>query len=562
MPSLKEKSQRRLSRFEWVLLAFIAMQFLMICYVNLTQLRLLTGYDSSLSYLLTRKMWEQKTLFPSGFSHMRTYGWSSPVVPAYFLCYLTHDVFLSSGIVNILFVLLLIGSFALLLRELGLRGKFALLSVIFLLTPYTASYATDNALDYLSMTCINYCPYTSRLIFLFLITVVYLRLQKKERKKSTWVLLGVSLLLSFLMGMCAGISTLLLFIAPFLLHALIRFFAKNDFSELKTSASIYSYILAAVMFCGTLFASGIMHFTSRSEGIVWVNADELLDNFRGMLGGYFSLTSALPFQSEVPVSGKMGLAFGVLLCIALFLMISSFYEARKALKTKDVSHPYFPVILLVFVNLFVFLFADLRLSTSMTESRYFIPVLVSFFLLACSFLQDLLSETKTILKKVILPAIVLALAFSNALSYYSLFHHRLDENKYTRISDLVSTTGTDLVYSYGSKVSSDSRILRVMDPDHVYHQIGEDVSFIESAADSTEYATADTYPGGVCLITTLQDFELLPTAVSDSYKLIGETDGYAIYYADKNVLSDDYLASDKDGYVPVIRVVEDAAYAK
>jgi hypothetical protein len=343
------------------------MQFLMICYVNLTQLRLLTGYDSSLSYLLTRKMWEQKTLFPSGFSHMRTYGWSSPVVPAYFLCYLTHDVFLSSGIVNILFVLLLIGSFALLLRELGLRGKFALLSVIFLLTPYTASYATDNALDYLSMTCINYCPYTSRLIFLFLITVVYLRLQKKERKKSTWVLLGVSLLLSFLMGMCAGISTLLLFIAPFLLHALIRFFAKNDFSELKTSASIYSYILAAVMFCGTLFASGIMHFTSRSEGIVWVNADELLDNFRGMLGGYFSLTSALPFQSEVPVSGKMGLAFGVLLCIALFLMISSFYEARKALKTKDVSHPYFPVILLVFVNLFVFLFADLRLSTSMTE---------------------------------------------------------------------------------------------------------------------------------------------------------------------------------------------------
>jgi len=544
MPSLKEKSLRRLSPTDWVLLGIIAVQFIMICYVNLTQTRLLTGYDSSISYYLTRKMWEQRTLFPSGFDHMRIYGWSSPVVPAYFLCYLTHNVFLSLGIVNILFVMLFIASFRLLLRELKISGTFGLLCTIMLLTPYAASYATDNALDYFSMTCITYLPYTSRLIFLFLITAVYLRLMRGIKTKSTWILLGISLAFSFLMGNCAGISTLLMMVAPFILHAVIRVFVKDRLSELKTPASIYSYLLAITMFSGTVFAAKIIHFNSRSEGIVWVNADELLDNFRGMVGGYFSLTSALPFQSEVPISGKMGIAFGVLLSIALFLLITSILEIRKVLKKKDVTHPFFPVILLVFVNLFIFLFADLRLSTSMTESRYMIPVLICFFLLSCSFLSELLSDRKFLIKKLLLPALILAFLFSNALSYYSLFHHRINEEKYDRIAFLVNTTGADLVYSYGKKVSSDSRILRVMDPEHTYHQISDGVNYIDTFMDSSEYLTADTYPGKVCLITTKEDFATLPPLLTVSFTEIGSTDGYTIYFSKENMLTEEYLSWD------------------
>lgn len=555
MPALKEKSLRRASRLDWLLLGIIILQFVMICYVNLTQTRLLTGYDSSISYYLTRKMWEQRTLFPTGFSHMRIYGWSSPVVPAYFLCYLTHDVFLSLGIMNIVFVLLFIGSFRLLLRELRITGTFGLLCTIMLLTPYAASYATDNALDYFSMTCITYCPYTSRFIFLFLITAVYLRLMRGEKTRSTWVLLGLSLAFSFLIGSSAGISTLLMMVVPFILHVVVRFLAANDFSELKKPASIYSYILAVTMYSGTIFAAKVINFTSRSEGIVWVNADELLDNLHGMVGGYFSLTSALPFQSEVPISSKMGIAFGVLLCIALFLLIASILEIRKVLKKKDVKHPLFPVILLVFVNLFIFLFADLRLSTTMTESRYMIPILTSFFLLSCSFLKDLLSDRKTIVKQLVLPALMLAFLFSNALSYYSLFHHRLDEGKYGRIASIVNSTGTDLVYSYGSKVSSDSRILRVMDPDHTYHQIADDVSYIDTFTDSSEYLTADTYPGAVCLITTDEEYAKLPPLVTATFSKLGETDGYTIYYAKENILSNAYLAS-QDKYATSIQVVD------
>ena len=58
MPQLKKKDREKITGFQWILLGFIAAQLLMIAYVNLTQLRALTNYDSSISYLLTQRMWQ------------------------------------------------------------------------------------------------------------------------------------------------------------------------------------------------------------------------------------------------------------------------------------------------------------------------------------------------------------------------------------------------------------------------------------------------------------------------------------------------------------------------
>ncbi|MBR2751788.1 MAG: hypothetical protein IKD90_11735 [Clostridiales bacterium] len=557
MPALKEKSLRRFSRLDWLLLGIILLQFFMICFVNLTQLRHLTGYDSSASYYLTRKMWEQKSLFPSGFEHMRTYGWTSPVIPAFFLTYLTRDVFLSTGIANILFVLILIGSFTLLLRELKFTKTFVFLGIIFLLTPYAASYATNNALDYFSMTCINYCPYTSRLIFLALIATTYLRLFNHEKKPFTWLGVSVSLFLSFLMGMCAGISILLLIVTPFLLHAVVCAIQSRKLSVLKSASSIYTYALTASLLCGTLFASHVMHFASRSESITWVSAEQFFENLHGVAGSYFALTSALPFRSEVPVASKMGIAFGVMLCISLFFLAASILTIRQALKNKDFKAPLMPLVFLVFVDLLIFLFADLRLSTSLTESRYLIPVLVVFFILSCDYLRVHFTERKATLKKAGLPLLILAFLFSNALSYYSLFHHRLNERKYEQIDSIVSTTGTKLVYAYGEETDVDFRILRVMDPDHTYHLISEDVSYVETFTDSTELLTAEDYPLGVCLLTTKESFERLPLAVYSLFYEVGSTDEYTIYYSSSNPFSQAYLSNPDKTYSPDIHVIDE-----
>ncbi len=559
MPGLKKKSSEKITGFQWILLGFIAAQLLMIIYVNLTQLRALTNYDSSISYLLTRKMWEQNTLTPSGFAHMVLYPLSNPVLPAYLLSYVTKDIFLSFGIGNILFVGLMLASFLFLLRELDLNGTFRKFAVIMLLTPYTASYATENALDYFSMTCISYCPYTSRLIFLFLISALYIRFMKGKKNLTTWILAIVSVPFAFLMGCCSGISLLLLLCAPFVLHSLIRCLARNRFRELKDASSLYSILVSAGLLAGALVAPVLVSYSSRSDGIIWVGADNLLSNVHGIIGGYFSLTSALPYQSEVPVASKMGIAFGVLLCIALLLLFGFILQSRKLIKQRSFDHPLFPLLVLVFVNLFIFLFADVRLSSPLIETRYMIPVLVCFMLFSCEYYQNFLGSTQSMVKKFALPVVLLAFLFSNTLSYYSLFHHRLDFNRYDQIQNVIQTQGTPLVYAYGDSVGATCRILRVLDPDHTYHQIESDFSTIITFCDSTEMQTADEYSGAVCLLSTKEAFEQIPPSIAASYTHIATVDNVEIYYAQTNLLTREYLASDKSSEGE-IQVVDDPVH--
>lgn len=559
MPQLKKNDREKITGFQWILLGFIAAQLLMIAYVNLTQLRALTNYDSSISYLLTQRMWQQKTLTPTGFAHMVLYPFSNPVLPAYFLCYLTNDVFLSFGIGNIFFVIVMLISFLFLLRELDLDGTFRKLSVIMLLTPYAASYATENALDYFSMTCITYCPYTSRLIFLFLISALYIRFLKGKKNRTTWILSAVSLPFAFLMGCCSGISLLLLMCVPFVLHTLLRCLVKNRFRELKDSSSVYSYLLSASLLGGALVAPVIVSYSSRSDGIIWVGAENLLANLQGIVGGYFSLTSALPYQSQVPIASKMGIAFGILLCIAFFLLAGFILQSRKLIKEKNFDHPLFPLLVLVFVNLFIFLFADVRLSSPLIETRYMIPVLVCFMLFSCAYYRHFLATTQSIVKRFVLPCVVLAFLFSNSLSYYSLFHHRLDFGKFDQIEGIVRDQDTPLIYSYGEEVGATCRILRVLDPEHTYHQIEKDFSSIITFCDSTEMQTADEHAGAVCLLSTKDDFEKIPPSIAASYTHIATVDNVEIYYAKTNLLTREYLASDKSSESE-IHVVDDPVH--
>ena len=253
----------------------------------------------------------------------------------------------------------------------------------------------------------------------------------------------------------------------------------------------------------------------------------------------------------------MGIAFGVMLCISLFFLAASILTIRQALKNKDFKAPLMPLVFLVFVDLLIFLFADLRLSTSLTESRYLIPVLVVFFILSCDYLRVHFTERKATLKKAGLPLLILAFLFSNALSYYSLFHHRLNERKYEQIDSIVSTTGTKLVYAYGEETDVDFRILRVMDPDHTYHLISEDVSYVETFTDSTELLTAEDYPLGVCLLTTKESFERLPLAVYSLFYEVGSTDEYTIYYSSSNPFSQAYLSNPDKTYSPDIHVIDE-----
>lgn len=575
MSTGKKNTLRPVTRTERILTVLILFQFLMICFVNLTQLRALVGYDSSSGYLMVRKMVEQHSLILTDWGYQTTMGWDSPVLGAAFFCTFLKDPFLSFGLSNILSVGIMVILFTLLLREMNISGVASRLAVVMLLTPYTAAYSGTNALDYFSMTCINMGSYSYRIIFLFALAVCYFRLMKftapaavkktsgKSSKsgkstrasfslsKSTIVLMLLATALAFIIGVCTGISMVILLVAPFILHGGLLFLIRNDSRELKAPSFLFACSQAVVIFLGKLFSSHVLHFTGRAEAIEWIPAEKFFSNISGLFSGYFGLTYALPLQSQVTITTKLGIAFGVMLCISLFLLVCGIYVMIRTFRRKDVGSPLFLFTLLILVNAFVLLFSNSSYSSSATEPRYFIYILISFMLLTCSLLKDFTPNPRILVQKAFLPVVILALLFSNFMFYYSAYHHRVDLAKYDRIATQIQATQAPLVYTYGEDMLFDSRVMRALDPDHIYHQITPDFTGIDVWGDTTEKMTADDWSGRVCLLTTKANYEKMPPYVTATFTYVTEVDGYVIYVADENVITNAYLASEKEDFIYV-----------
>lgn len=558
---------------ERVLTGMIFLQIVLLCVINLTQLRALVGYDSSSGYLMVHKMTEQGSLILKDWAYQTTMGWDSPVLGAAFFNMFLHDPFLSFGISNILSVAVMVVIFVLLLHEMNIYGTAARLAVVMLLTPYTAAYSATNSLDYFSMTCINMGSYSYRIIFLFALAVCYIRLEKRWNQKmkksgkaksskaptakasvsvSTIVLAVLSSALALIIGICTGISMVILLVAPFILASMVRVFFDSDAKVLGSSAFLFALSQAALIFIGKLISSHVLHFSGRAESIEWISAEKFFSNVQGLFSGYFALTFGLPLQSRVNITSKLGIAFGVMLCIALFLAVCGIRGMIRAIRHKDFSSPDFLFTCVILVNAFVLLFSNSSYSSETIEPRYFIYILISFMLLCCQGLSGFTPDPKKLIERVFLPIVILAFAFSNLMFYYSLYHHRVNLQKYDRIIAQVNQTQAPVIYTFGEDVGLDSRILRALDLDHIYHQIASDFSGIEAWGDTTEKMTAETWSGRVCILTTKENFEAMPPYVTGTYTYVTEVEGYVLYCADENVITNAYLASEKEDFFYVV----------
>ena len=577
MSNTKKNSLRPSARGEQILTVLIILQFMMICIVNLTQLRALIGYDSSSGYLMVNKIVEQRSLVLKDWAYQTTMGWDSPVLGAAFFCAFLHDPFLSFGLSNILSVAVMVILFTLLLREMNISGIASRLAVVMLLTPYTAAYSGENALDYLSMTCINMGSYSYRIIFLFALAIVYLRFQRDFPKakapvstkkgkttkqpaasfvvsKSTIVIAVFASALAFIIGICTGISMIILLVAPFLLHGGILFLVRNDSRELKAPSFLFACAQAVLIFIGKLFSTHVLHFVGRAESIEWIPAEKFFSNIGGLFSGYFGLTYALPLKSQVTITTKLGIAFGVMLCIALFLLVCSIVVMVRTIRSKDLGGPVFLFTILILLNTFVLLFSNSSYSSEGTEPRYFIYILISFMLLTCHLLRDFHPNAKVLVQKYFIPVVVLCFMFSNFMFYYSAYHHRVNLQRYENITYQIGLTKAPVVYTYGDDILFDSRVLRALDPNGViYHQIASDFSGIDVWGDTTEKMTADQWSGTVAYLMTPENYKKMPPYVAATFTSVIQVEDYYLCTADTNVITNEYLASpNKDEFIVVV----------
>lgn len=213
MKRLKNISKRNL--IEFVLLAILIVQFLVIAYFNLFMSEDHVQYDTSWVYLKTTLIAKEKRLFNPAWYDTTTLFLDS-VMPAAALLYgLGIRLFTAYGLCNILVVILILLS----IREIGDQLHFntsvKLLCMNLFVCPYMAN--SYDELNYFGNVLGGFAQYAVR-IFLFL-QIIYLYFELKKGITHKFLLI-TSLLLCLVTGISSGVYMIIMITIPLLIYSI------------------------------------------------------------------------------------------------------------------------------------------------------------------------------------------------------------------------------------------------------------------------------------------------------------------------------------------------------
>jgi len=106
-----------------LLIIFFICQFLVVVFFNLTQLKYHMGYDAAINYLNAIEIAKQKTIFLSNWQCTTFFAFISNIPVASLIFSISKNIFLSFGIVNIFFLVLIIIEFRKILIIFGCKNE-------------------------------------------------------------------------------------------------------------------------------------------------------------------------------------------------------------------------------------------------------------------------------------------------------------------------------------------------------------------------------------------------------------------------------------------------------
>ena len=165
----------RQNGFKMTLCLFIFIQLLLLFYVNLTQMKYHIGYDASTFYLRSIELWKQHKLFqPQFFCHQTTFLLDAPAPLSALLMYIFPDVFLASGIANLIIVFFTIKLSWNIAKELKIscEGRLILLN-IFLSPHLSIHFDNANDLGYFSNVLTSFAGYSVKLLCVLVFVYVF-----------------------------------------------------------------------------------------------------------------------------------------------------------------------------------------------------------------------------------------------------------------------------------------------------------------------------------------------------------------------------------------------------
>ena len=173
------KSEKITKILEWCFFILGCIQFLMICFVNLTQNQNHLGFDASTFYLRAVESFNQHSLFLDNWVEQTTLMIDSPIPLASLLYGITGNIFISYGLSNIVTVVLFVALAICVLKEINMPRLGGIITLNFILSPYvTPFYNNANPIDYFPSMFIGAAFYYGDLSGSFLLRAANRKQQK------------------------------------------------------------------------------------------------------------------------------------------------------------------------------------------------------------------------------------------------------------------------------------------------------------------------------------------------------------------------------------------------
>ncbi len=367
---------------KYIMLAILCVQLIFIIWINLFKCHDFVEHDASMLYSHTIHMWEQKKLVIPNYQEETFFHLDTSCILALPLYGLTHDIFLSYGISNIIFLFLTLLIMNDLLKRLRLKDMYRYAGLLLYIIPYRLGLAQYLNMLFFECSFYNVCILVTVLaIDLF----IYKRPDVKDEKEGKrenlryCAMLIIYALFTILTAFSRGTYTLLVALLPAIFcYVLDVVLSPEGLKHIERSKIIVVLVTFASYAAGMGYAR-FNGFVPEKTGYKLIYVRDLVDNFIGVIWGHFCIFIGL---TDPDVFTKEGIFQLILTAYAILIIILMVFNLKHAFKDEEYSSALRYLTIIYLWNCAILGLTESHDSTWGFPERYLLPGFVPLLLSA------------------------------------------------------------------------------------------------------------------------------------------------------------------------------------
>ncbi|MCR4690368.1 MAG: hypothetical protein K5739_03360 [Lachnospiraceae bacterium] len=517
-----------------MMLILLIAQVGFILYVNLFRADTIIDFDSSSAYLHEMEMGSQCKLFPAEYGYQNSLDLDSASILSAALYHFIGDIFMARGIANSLMMALYLYVTHLVLRGARLSGRWKRFGMLLFLIPYSVIM-----LGYWRMLFGGGGFFALRALVPLLLISLQQDLDRGEKLIKYAGRAALTLIIVFLTGLSSGAYILLSAVFPFLLWEFFSAFSKGDYKCLRSKRTALAIAAGLSAALGMAFKNA-MGLSTIADGKYILTSNKWIDALLSSFAGLFELFGGLTIHEQVKLFSPEGIGTVVNFAATCILITGIVYTIVSCRKKRELSNMHGYIFTLLFVNLMMFCFVDLKYGENVFESRfYLVPILPAFFLLA-GMMEDFPKKGKLnnvqiqTLRILVVGIFAASMLYGDAQLLYA--KKALGSDKLKELNAILEEEGVQTAITLGDDNKVLGRKLRVYGKKMHYLVLSDGAVSARQTTfgGTTRYLDNAMQPGKVAVIASEKAFKTLPQYLQSNLKYLREYDEVKIYVGDES----------------------------